>query len=119
MAVARALSVAMLLGLPARTTFDTSLGRLIADTGCAKDMVSNTTLSEDFMARHCWKRDNPICLQTANGPVELDSEISFRLRKLKHKVNAAVGGDTPDLLSVGYRCQELGFGFHWEPRSVP
>ena len=44
MAVARALSLAMLLGLPARTTFDTSLGRLIADTGCGKDMVSNTTI---------------------------------------------------------------------------
>ena len=48
MAVARALSLAMLLGLPARTTFDTSLGRLIADTGCGKDMVSNTTFTEDL-----------------------------------------------------------------------
>ena len=118
MAVARALSLAMLLGLPARITFDTSLGRLIADTGCGKDMVSNTTFSEDFMARRCYKRENLICMQTANGPVELDSEISFWLKKLKQKVNAVVGGDTPDLLSVGYRCQELGFGFHWEPRSV-
>ena len=69
MAVARALSLAMLLGLPARITFDKSLGRLIADTGCGNDMVSNTTFSEDFMARHGWKSDNPICMQTANGPV--------------------------------------------------
>jgi hypothetical protein len=58
-------------------------------------------------------------MQTANGPVELDSEISFWLKKLKQKVNAVVGGDTPDLLSVGYRCKEFGFGFHWDPRSVP
>ena len=36
MAVARALSLAMLLGLPAGITFDTSLGHLIADTGCGK-----------------------------------------------------------------------------------
>ena len=71
------------------------------------------------MARHCWKRENPICMQTANGPVELDSESCFWLKKLKQQVNAVVGGDTPDLFSVGYRCQELGFGFHWEPRSVP
>ncbi len=104
MAVARALSLAMLLGLPARTTFDTSLGRLIADTGCGKDIVSNITFTEYFMTRHCWKRDNPICMQTANGPVELDSESRFWLKKLKQKYNAVVGGDTPDLLPVGYRC---------------
>ena len=33
--------------------------------------------------------------------------------------SAVVGKNTPDLLSVGYRCQELGYGFHWEPHQVP
>ena len=107
MAVARAVSLAILLNLPARITFDAGLGRLIADTGCGKDMVSNTTFSNYLMAKHCWTRENHICMQTANGSVELNSEVSFWLQKLKQKVNAVVGGDTPDLLSVGHRCQEL------------
>ena len=44
-AIARALSLASLLGLPARTScaYSRAFGghRLIADTGCGKDMVSN------------------------------------------------------------------------------
>ena len=33
--------------------------------------------------------------------------------------SAVVGKNTPDLLSVGYRCQELGYGFHAKPYQVP
>ena len=81
-------------------------------------MVSSSTFSDELMVKHSWNRDNSICMQTANCPVELDSEVSFWLKKFKHRVNAVVGGDTPDLLSVGYRCQEFRIGFHWELRSV-
>ena len=38
-AIARALSLTSLLGLPARTACDLSQGSFIADTGCGKDMV--------------------------------------------------------------------------------
>ena len=50
-------------------------------------------------------------MQTANGIVELTNEITFDIEKLKQSTTAVVGKDTPDLLSVGYRCQELGYGF--------
>ena len=45
-AIASALSLAMLLGLPACTYANNRCGRLIADTGCGKDMVSESTFTE-------------------------------------------------------------------------
>ena len=58
-------------------------------------------------------------MQTANGIVTLDKEVTYEMKKLKEVTSAVVGKNTPDLLSVGYRCQELGYGFHWEPYQVP
>ena len=54
-------------------------------------------------------------MQTANGIVTLDKEVTYEIQKLKEVTSAVVGENTPDLPSVGYRCQELGDGFHWEP----
>ena len=48
-AIAGALSLAMLFGLPACTYANNRCGRLIADTGCGKDMVSEPTFTEDFL----------------------------------------------------------------------
>ena len=58
-------------------------------------------------------------MQTANGIVTLNTEVTYEIRKFKEITSAVVGKNTPDLLSVGYRCQELGYGFHWEPYQVP
>ena len=58
-------------------------------------------------------------MQAANGIVDLTNVITFDIEKLKQSTTAVVGKDTPDLLSVGYRCQELGYGFYWPPHSIP
>jgi len=58
-------------------------------------------------------------MQTANGIVELANEITFDIEKLQQSTTAVIGKDTPGLLSVGYRCQELGYGFYWPPHSIP
>ena len=123
-AIARALSLAALLGLPARTYClynNPARGSrgLIADTGCGKDMVSDSTFSKEFLAKNSWKRETPLRIQTANGLITLDTEVDYRIDELQQTTSAIVGGNTPDLLSVGYRCQELGYGFHWKPYSIP
>ena len=110
-AIASAPSLAMLLGLPACTYANSRCGRLIADTGCGKDMVSESTFTEDLLTEHSVRRTNPIRMQTANGVVESTNEIIFDIENLEQSTTAVVGKDTPDLLSVGYRCQELGYGF--------
>ena len=58
-------------------------------------------------------------MQIANGIVTLDKEVTYEIKKLKEVTSAVVDKSTPDLLSVGYRCQELGYGIHWEPYQVP
>ena len=98
-AIASALSLAMLLGLPACTYANNRCGRLIADTGCGKDMVSESTSTEDFSTEHSVRRKYPIRMQTADGVVELTNEITFDIEKLKQSTTAVVGKDTPDLLS--------------------
>ena len=48
-AKARALSLAVLLGLPAQTHAGVACGRRIVGTGCGKEMVSDTTFIESVL----------------------------------------------------------------------
>ena len=73
-------------------------------------MVNESTRTEECLTEHSVQRNYPIRMQTANGIVELTNEITFDIEKLKQCTTAVVGNDIPDLLSVGYRCQELGYG---------
>ena len=109
----------MLLGLPAQTSAGIACGRLIVDTGCVNYMVSDKTFTEYVLRANSKKRKNPLRMQTANGIVTLDKELTYEIKKLKAVTSAVVCKNTPDLLSVGYRCQELGYGFHWEPYQAP
>ena len=78
-------------------------------------MVSDKTFTEPFLRSSFKKRKNPLRMQTANGIVTLDKEVTYEIKKLQEVTSAVVGKNPPDLLSIGYRCQELGYGFHWEP----
>ena len=122
-AVGRAISLATLLGMPGRVMafhmHKDAIARFIVDTGCGKDMVGANAFSKDYLRKNSWERNNPLMMQTANGVLKLKKEVDFRLDALRHDVSAIIGGDTPNLLSVGYRCMELGFAFHWEPMSLP
>ena len=65
------------------------------------------------------RKKNPLCIQTANGPISAEHEVPAIVKALKVRICATVGGDTPDLLSMGYRCMKQGFGFHWMPFQTP
>ena len=108
-AIAKALALTMLLGLPACTYASNRRGRLIVDTGCGKDMVSESTVTEEIVSEHSVRRKHPIRMQTANGVVGLTNGITFDIQKLKQSITVVVGKDKPDFLSVGYRCQDLGY----------
>ena len=75
-------------------------------------MVSQSTFTEEILSEYSVRRKHPIRMQTANGVVEFTNEITFDIEKLKQSTTAVVGKDRPELLSVGYRCQELGYGFY-------
>ena len=58
-------------------------------------------------------------MRTANGIVTQDKEVIHHKKKLEQVTSAVVGKNTPDLLSIGYRCQDLGYGFLRKPYDVP
>ena len=56
---------------------------------------------------------------TANGRVAADQHVSLSIPALK-TLNDQVDGilclkDCPNIMSVGWRCQEEGFAFYWPP----
>ncbi len=54
---------------------------------------------------------------TANGVVESDAVLPVYSNQMG-SLKVRVLDDTPDIQSVGYRCVEEGWGFHWAPFSI-
>ena len=89
----------MLLGLPAQTSAGIACGRLIVDTGCGQDMVSDKTFTEYLLRANSKKRSNPLRMQIANGIVTIDKEVICEIKKFKEVTSAFVGKNTPESIS--------------------
>ena len=70
----------MLLGLPAQTGAGIASGRLIVDIGCGKDMDSDKTFTDSLLRANFKKRQNPLRMQTANGIMTLDKEVTCEIK---------------------------------------
>ena len=55
----------------------------------------------------------PVDLHTANGTTTFNKALKFHVGPLSEDATAFVLPDTPWVLSVGLRCKEMGYGFHW------
>ena len=60
-----------------------------------------------------------IRLDTANGVVEITEQVVLNVPELNEEVRACVLDATPAVLSVGRRCMEHGYAFHWDPYCTP
>ena len=88
------------------------------DTGSGHDIVNLCSLPHQIrrtVAYRGFRED----FSTANGLVAADQHVSLSIPALK-TLNDQVHGilclkDCPDILSVGWRCQEEGFAFYWPP----
>ena len=58
-------------------------------------------------------------LHTANGIATFDKALQFHVDPLGEDATGFVLPDTPWVLSVGLRCQKMGYGFHWFPYQTP
>ena len=54
---------------------------------------------------------------TANGELKADRTVRLQIEGLYDDCDLYVLADTPDVISIGRRCVQLGYGFHWEPSS--
>ena len=85
----------------------------LMDTGCGYDLISRDHVSRFPTGDQASELD--ISLDTANGSVPVEHEVSFRVPELAENVSAIVLQSTPPVLSIGRRCMEQGYRFEWPP----
>ena len=87
----------------------------LADTGCGYDLVATKHVAK-FTGK-TKQSDNPIMFNTANGNTYATTDILLRVEELDEDVEPYVLDSTPAVLSVGRRCVDFGYAFHWPPGS--
>ncbi len=60
----------------------------------------------------------PITLSTASDLVKGDMVVRQQLMEFNEVAEPYILDSTPDVLSIGRRCVEDGYAFHWEPYSL-
>ena len=72
------------------------------------------------MLQH-FKADAPesLTLNTANGEITVTEVVSLQCVPLGEEVAPFILDDTPSVLSVGRRCLDGGYSFHWPSFRTP
>ena len=52
-------------------------------------------------------------LDSANGPVRADRVVALQIEALYDNIEPYLLDDSPDVLTIGRRCQDQGFDFRW------
>ncbi len=88
--------------------------RSIADTGCGYNLVPRSASA----AGAPWGQEEPVFLHTAGGLVRCNERMRIACVSLTEgRFDALVLDDTPEVISIGQRCMEYGYGFYWPPWS--
>jgi hypothetical protein len=104
-------------GSERRGPIEANIGPWLMDTGSAIDLVS----ADDFapMKHLIVSSDAPLQLWTANGFSSVDKEIALEVTLLGEKIKPYVVQSSPAVLSIGWRCLELGYSFYWQAGKMP
>ena len=81
----------------------------LMDTGCPHDLMSRDMLSVEEVAEYVVESDMPIELETANCEVTADEVVHMQMMELGEHVEPYLLESTPEVLSIGFRCQALGY----------
>ena len=87
----------------------------LMDTGSGVDIVDRSSVEP--VKERIRPHQDGIVLNTVNGSTPVEEEIDLFLKEFGHQTTAFVMPDTPSILTIGYRCQAMGCGFHWDPWS--
>ena len=90
--------------------------RYIMDTGCGFDLKDAATAR---LFPKALRPVDPVEFHTANSSTSAKEALAIHVAPLDEDSTAVVLPDTPWVLSVGLRCQEMGYGFHWFPYQTP
>ena len=89
----------------------------IADTGCGFDLLCMKWVDETDRKRLS-KPDNPMLFSGVGGTKAAELKLRLQSPALGGTVEPLVMENTPDVLTIGRRCVELGWSFWWAPYSL-
>ena len=119
--VNRAVRTALDLGYDSNITYGVpALGGpkwWVADTGSGNDLISRKFLSGKDEKKI--KPSTPITLNTANDTVVSSEVVPMRMSLTKEKIEPLVLNSVPPVMSVGRRCLQDGWEFHWYADCEP
>ena len=119
--VNRAVRTALDLGYNSNVTYGVpALGGpkwWVADSGSGNDLISRKFLSAKDEKRI--KASNPVTLNTANDTVVTSEVIPMKMSLTKEKIQPLVLKSVPPVMSIGRRCLQNGWEFHWYADCEP
>ena len=89
----------------------------LMDTGCGHDIVCKSGV-DDKLAASIRAASTPLAFETANGALDASEEVPMMVPALDGQdaiIEPYVLPDSPDVLSIGKRCVDHGYGFYWPP----
>ena len=87
----------------------------LVDTGCGHGLVDKGEIS--VKEAYLQESGEKVIFATAGGEILASKVIPLYVPELKQSVKPYVLNSTPNVLSVGLRCQQIGWKFVWEPYS--
>ena len=88
----------------------------LLDSGASIDMVGADSVAEEENLR-IKNAAKTLNINTANGKVTANETIAVKLPNLGIELDPLILKNCPNVLSMGKRCADEGFGFYWDPFS--
>ena len=95
---------------------DQPLRLWLCDTGCPYDVTSRSALPEDAV-EDIQTATYSAEMETANGNINAEQTVPLQIQGLGEFVEHYLLENSPDVLSIGRRCELEGYAFYWEPYS--
>ena len=103
--------------LTSKAPVNQKVDRWLVDTGCGYDLVSKEHTAS--IRRWVRKAVHPRTFQTANGVTTTEKVARMTVGEFGEEVAPYILDSTPPVLSVGYRCMNLGYSFIWPKGEDP
>ena len=87
------------------------------DTGCGHDLIGKNEVASS--GGKCRPAKESLTFNTANGKMIALEQASYQSTELNEEIDAYVLDSTPAVISVGKRCMNMGYSFHWPSGKNP
>ena len=108
----------VITAVPSLSVRNDGPSRWIADTGSGHDLIGGADVSS-LLLSNASKVEDAVELHTAKGVTFVDTCVPIQVAKLGEVVSPLLMESCPAVLSVGRRCMEAGYAFHWPAYGSP